>query len=103
MPEQPAAHLPKQHQQAQQNQGMQAPVQMSNHAWQQPAHGSAATKVSGVFADDDDFDDIWMSDHAFQAQIGMKAPAASVQQQHSLMAIPVIDLVGSPVHKKAKS
>ena len=88
------------------------PAQAGNHAWQQQhqqhqqqafAHRPPTVKVSGVFADDDDFDDIWMSDNAFQAQTAVKAPAASVQQQQSIMAMPVIDLSGSPVHKKAKS
>lgn len=102
VPAQPHAHLLEQHQPAQQHQSTWATAQVSNNAWQH-AHGSAATKVSGVFADDDDFDDIWMSDHAFQVQIAMKAPAASVQQQHSITAMPVIDLIGSPAHKKAKS
>lgn len=60
-----------------------------------------AVKVSGVFADDDDFDDIWMSDQAFQAQVAAKVPAAPAQQQ-TIMAMPVIDLSGSPAHKKAK-
>ena len=85
---------------------LQVPVQAGNYAWQQQhsfAHQPAAVKVSGVFADDDDFDDIWMSDHVLQAQVAVKAPALSAQQQESIMAMPVIDLSGSPAHKKAKS
>ena len=87
----------------------QVPVQAGNNAWRQQqqqlssAHQPAAVKVSGVFADDDDFDDVWMSDHVFQAQVAVKAPASPAQQQQSIMAMPVIDLSGSPAHKRAKS
>ena len=101
MPPHSDAHVNKQKQ--------QPPVQQAgNYAWRQheqlsSAHHSAAVSVSGVFADDDDFDDIWMGDHVFQAQVARKTPALSQQQQQSIMAMPVIDLSGSPAHKKARS
>ena len=104
------AHQSKAHvnKQEQQPAAQQVPVPAGNHAWQQQQqhsmmtvpHQPAAATVSGVFADDDDFDDIWMSNHVLQAQV--VAPVRSAQQQQSIMTMPVIDLSGSPARKKAK-
>ena len=105
---QSGAHVNKQKQQPP---AQQAHVPAGNLSWQQQQQHStmtypqqpAAAKVSGVFADDDDFDDIWMSNHVLQAQaVASKAPVWSAQQQQSIMAMPVIDLSGSPARKKAK-
>ena len=100
----------------------QAGPQQGSQSWQQPpqhhqqwqqqqqqqilaqAAPKPAVKVSGVFANDNDFDDIWMSDQAFQA------PAIKPAHNHalpgtgqSIQAMPVIDLAGSPAHKKPRT
>jgi len=112
-------------QNAAQQQGMpirQAGPQQGSQSWQQPpqhqqqwqqqqqqqmlaqAAPKPAVKVSGVFADDDDFDDIWMSDQAFQAPATKPAHNRALPGAgHSIQAMPVIDLAGSPAHKKART
>lgn len=103
-----AATLPMQSVSAQSNiiaQQSEAHInkQQQQHSMMMYSHQPAAAKVSGVFADDDDFDDSWMSNHVLQAPaVALKTPAWSAQQQQSIMAMPVIDLSGSPARKKAK-
>jgi len=95
----------------------QAGPQQGSQSWQQPpqqwqqqhqrlaqAAPKPAVKVSGVFADDDDFDDIWMSDQAFQAPATKPAHNRALPGAgHSIQAMPVIDLAGSPAHKKPRT
>ena len=112
-------------QNAAQQQGMpirQAGPQQGSQSWQQPpqrhqqwqqqpqqqmlaqAAPKPAVKVSGVFADDDDFDDIWMSDQAFQAPAIKPAHKCALPGAgQSIQAMPVIDLAGSPAHKKPRT
>jgi len=86
---------PQHHQQWQQQQQQQRPAQ---------AAPKPAVKVSGVFADDDDFDDIWMSDQAFQAPAIKPAHNRALPGAgQSIQAMPVIDLAGSPAHKKPRT
>ncbi|KAL0034775.1 hypothetical protein WJX77_006947 [Trebouxia sp. C0004] len=76
--------------------------------WQQQMLAQAApmlaVNVSGVFANDDDFDDIWMSDQAFQAPAPKPAHNLALPGAgQSIQAMPVIDLAGSPAHKKPRT
>ena len=89
----------QQQQQQQQQWQQQQQQQMLAQAAPKPA-----VKVSGVFADDDDFDDIWMSDQAFQAPATKPAHNRALPGAgHSIQARPVIDLAGSPAHKKPRT
>lgn len=110
-------------QNAAQQQGVpnrQAGPQQGSRSWQQPpqhhqqrqqqqqmlaqAAPKPAVKVSGVFADDDDFDDIWMSDQAFQAPASKPAHNRTLPGAgQSIQAMPIIDLAGSPAHKKPRT
>jgi len=104
---------------AAQQQGMPIRQAGPSRSWQQPpqhqqqwqqqqtlaqAAPKPAVKVSGVFADDDDFDDIWMSDQAFQAPATKPAHNRALPgAAQSIQAMPVIDLAGSPAHKKPRT
>ena len=98
-----AQHAPHQHALPQQwpQQLSQSCHQLPQQQQQQQQHAMPSykpvVKVSGVFADDDDFDDIWMSDQAFQAPVAQPAAGSSIQ------AMPVIDLASSPAHKKPRT
>ena len=80
-----------------QTQGQQQQAQQQLQCASAP---KPAAQVSGVFADDDGLDDFWMSDQLLE-QAARRTPVAPAQAQ-SVLAVPVIDLSGSPVHKRTK-
>ena len=83
--------------------------QLASQAWQPqqqrpPPVPQPAVKVTGVFADNDDFDDIWMADQPFQVPMAGAAHVLPVQHgcDQSVLSMPVIDLSNSPAHKKPR-